>query len=120
MRHLGEFFQIFKQCSLDDFHKYKMSMGLDDGKKPVAQLCGCHDLHTADRESVLKRIAIAFVVYSNQTGIRLNRGHNIKESHPLSTHAFIENVNNTRYTGGHRKCLKVYIAEGVALICVYE
>ena len=46
---------IFKRCSLDDFHKYK---------KPVAQLRGCHDLHTADGESVLNRTAIAYVVNS--------------------------------------------------------
>ena len=26
----------FFRCSLDDFHKYKMSMGLNNGKKPVA------------------------------------------------------------------------------------
>ena len=46
--------------------------------KTVAQLSGCHDLHTADGESVLKRTAIAYVVYSTLTGISLNRGHYIK------------------------------------------
>ena len=34
--HSGEFFKIFKRCSLDGFHKYKMSMGLYNGKFPVA------------------------------------------------------------------------------------
>ena len=38
-------------------------MELYNGKNPVAQLCGCHDLHTANGESVLKRTAIAYVVY---------------------------------------------------------
>ena len=71
-------------------------MRLYNGKKPVAQLWCCHDLHTADGESVLKRTAIADVVYSTQTGIRLNRGHWIKGSHPLSKHAFIEIVNTTK------------------------
>ena len=33
-KHFAEFFQIFKQCFLDDFHKYKMSMGLYNGTKP--------------------------------------------------------------------------------------
>ena len=54
-------FQIFKRRSPDDIHKHKMSMGLyNGGKKHVAQL---HDLHTADGESVLKRTAIAYVMY---------------------------------------------------------
>ena len=74
-----------------------MSIGLYNGGNPVAQLCGCHDLHTADRESsVLKRTAIAYEVLSTQTGIRLNRGHDIKGSHPLSKHVFIEIVNTTK------------------------
>ena len=30
-----------------------MSMGLYNGKKHIAQLLGCHDLHMADGESVL-------------------------------------------------------------------
>ena len=38
IRRLGEFSQIFKRCSLDDFHTYKMFMGLYIWKKPVAQL----------------------------------------------------------------------------------
>ena len=63
------------------------------GKKHVAQLRGCHDLHTADRESVFKRTVIDYVVYSIQTGIRLNWGHYIEENHPFSEHAFIEIVN---------------------------
>ena len=41
-----------------------MSMGLYIGKKPIAPLWGCHYLHTADGESVLKRTAIAYDVYS--------------------------------------------------------
>ena len=61
----------------------------------MVQLSGCHDLHTTDGEFVLKRTAIACVVYSTQTGIRLNRGHCIIENHPLSKHAFIEIVNTT-------------------------
>ena len=34
----GRNFPDLKRCSLDDFHKYKMSMGLYNGKKPVDQL----------------------------------------------------------------------------------
>ena len=64
-------------------------MGLYNWKKPVAQ-------HTADRESMLKRTAISYVVYSTQTGIRFNRGHYIKESHPLSKRAFVEIVNTAK------------------------
>ena len=64
--------------------------------KPVAQLWGCHDLHTADGESVLKRTAIADEVYSTQTGIRMNRGHYIKGLHPLSKNAFVDIVNTTK------------------------
>ena len=91
-------FQIFKRCSLDDSHKYEMSMGLlfVIWKKKVAQLWCCHDLHTADGESVLKRTAIADVVYSLQTGITLNPGDYIKGSHSLSNHAFNEIVNTTK------------------------
>ena len=47
-------------------------MGLYNGKKPVAQLWGCHDLHTAHRESVLKRTAMAEVLYSTQSGLTLH------------------------------------------------
>ena len=65
-------------------------------KKPAAQLRGCHDLHTADRESVLKTTTTAYVVYSTQTGIRLNRFYYIKGSHPISTHACFEIVNTTK------------------------
>ena len=32
------FSTLFKLCSLDDFHRYKMSIRLHNGKKPVAQL----------------------------------------------------------------------------------
>ena len=53
------------------------------GKKPVAQPWGCHDLHTVYG-------GIHGLVYSTQTGIRLNQGHYIKGSHLLSKHAFIE------------------------------
>ena len=77
-RHLGEFFPTCKRCSLEDFHNYKMAMGLYNVKKPIAQLSGCHELHTTDGESVLKRTAIDDVVYSTLTGIRINRGHYIK------------------------------------------
>ena len=81
------FSRFLKPYSLDDFHKYKMSMRPYNEKKqlnkPVAQFWGCHDLHTADGESVLKRTAIALVVYSTQTGIRINRGHYMKRSHPF-------------------------------------
>ena len=71
-------------------------MGLYNGKRPVAQLRGCHDLHTADGESVHKRTVKADVLYSTQTAIRLNRGHYIKGSNPLSKHAFIESMNTTK------------------------
>ena len=65
-----------------------MSMGLDNGKKPVAQLGSCHDLHTADGESMLKRTAIANVEYSTRTRIRLDCSHYIKGSHPLLKHIY--------------------------------
>ena len=108
IRHLGEFFQIFKRCSLDDFQKCKMSMGLYNRKEKR--------LHTTDRESVLKRTAIAYVVNWIQTGIRLNRGHYIKESHPFRKTLLLKLWIPQRYIGGFRKCLKVYIAEGAALV----
>ena len=31
------FSRFFKQCSFDDFHKYKIAMALYNGKKPIAQ-----------------------------------------------------------------------------------
>ena len=80
-----------------------MSIGLYNGKKPIAQLCGCHDLHTTDGESMLKRTAIDYVVYSTKTEIRLNLCHYINGSHPLSKHAFIEIVNTTKV---HRRTYK--------------
>ena len=39
-------------------------MGLENGKQPVVQLSGCHDLNKADDEFVLKRTAKWHVVYS--------------------------------------------------------
>ena len=63
-------------------------MGLYNGEKPVAQLLGCHDLHTTDGESVIKRKAIACVVYSTQAGIRLNRGHSIKGATHVETRLY--------------------------------
>ena len=38
-------------------------MALYNGEKLVDQLSSCHDLHTADGESVLKTTAIGDVVY---------------------------------------------------------
>ena len=38
-----------------------MSMGLYNEKQHVAQLWGCHDLHTANWESLLKRTTLADV-----------------------------------------------------------
>ena len=38
LKHYAEFFQIFRRCSLGVFHQYKMSMGLYNGRKPVAQI----------------------------------------------------------------------------------
>ena len=61
-------------------------MGLHNENKPVFQRWGSHDLHTADGEFVLKRIAITYVEYSTQTGVSLNRGHYIKGNQPLSKH----------------------------------
>ena len=87
-----------------------MAMGLYNGKNPVAQLGGCHDLHMSDGNPCSNE---------TQTGIRLNRGHYIKGSHPLSKHAFLEIVNTTKvHRRTIRKCFKVYIAEGVKLKCV--
>ena len=67
-----------------------------------------------------KRTAIAYVVYSTQTRIRLNQGHYIKESNPLSKHIFIEIVNTTNVHRRTLKCFKFYIVEGVALMCFSE
>ena len=72
-----------------------MSMELYNGKNS-SSLVDWHDLHTADGDSVIKRTATADVVYSTQTGIRLNRGHYIQISNPLSKHAFIEIVNTRK------------------------
>ena len=44
-------------------------MGLNNQENPIAQLWGCHDLHTTDGESMLKRAAIPYVVYSTETAI---------------------------------------------------
>ena len=66
------------------------------GKKRSSTLRPTYDLHTTDGEYFLIRTAISYVVYSTQTGIRLNGGHYIKQSHPLSKHAFIEIVNTTK------------------------
>ena len=68
-------------------------MGLYNGENTVDQLS--FDLHKADREFVLKRTAITYVLYSIPTGVGLNRGHHIEGSHPLSKHAFSEIVKTT-------------------------
>ena len=47
------------------------------------------DLHKTDDEFVLKRTTADLMLYPIQTGVRLNRVHYIKESHPLSKHTFI-------------------------------
>ena len=60
------------------------------GKNPLVQLCGCHDLHTADREFVLTRTVISCVVYSDKK-VSLHKGN-----HQLSKHAFIEIVKITK------------------------
>ena len=49
-----------------------MSMELYNGNKTVAQFCGCHDLHTTDREFLFKRTATADVVYSTKGLFRLD------------------------------------------------
>ena len=48
IRHLCEFFQIFERRYLEVLHEYKMSKGLNNGYKPVIQLCGCYDPLTVD------------------------------------------------------------------------
>ena len=53
-------------------------MGRCNGKQPISQLPGCHDLNTVDGEFVLEGTAIGYVVYSIQTGVRFNRDHCIK------------------------------------------
>ena len=85
--------------------------------KNVAPLWSCHGLHMADGEFVLKWSAIAYVLYSTQTGIRLNRGHYIKGSHPFRNTLLLKLWIPQRLIGGLRKCFKVYISEG-ALICL--
>ena len=88
------------------------------GKKPVVQLWGCHDLHTADGEFVLKITVIAYVMYSTQTGVSLNWGHYIKGNQPLSKHAFIKIVNTPKVHRRTLKWFKVYtdIVESATLI----
>ena len=48
-------------------------MGLSNGKI-IVHIWGCHDLHTVDGEFLLKRTAVAYVVYWILTGhyIKLN------------------------------------------------
>ena len=58
-------------------------MGLYNGEKPIVQLWCCHDLHTAEEEFVFKRTAIAYVVYSIQTGVRLIEFIAYKETAPF-------------------------------------
>ena len=75
----------------------KDQWGFIKGEQHVAQLWGLSwPTYTTDGEYVLKWIAIAYVVYSTQTRIRLNQGHYINVSDPLSKHAFIEIVNTTK------------------------
>ena len=52
-------------------------------------------IHTANGESDLRGTAIAYVMYSTQAGIRLNRGHYIKGSHPFQN-TLIEIMNTTK------------------------
>ena len=91
-------FQIFKRCSLDDSYKYKMSMGLlfVIWKKKRSSTLRLSWPTYGRRGILLKRTAIADVVYSLQTGITLNPGDYIKGSHSLSNHAFNEIVNTTK------------------------
>ena len=65
----------------------------------VVQLWSCHDLHTADKESGLKGTAIADVVYSIQTGIRLNQGHHIEGNHPFRKRLLLKLWIPQRYIG---------------------
>ena len=55
--------------------------------------------------SVLKRTAIAYLVYSTQTGIRLNRGHYVK-SHPFRNTLLLKLWIPQRYIGGLKNALK--------------
>ena len=89
------FGSIFPDFS-DDFREYKISMELYNGEKKIAQLRGCHVIHTAAGESVLKTTAIAYAVYSTKTRINLDQDHYIKGSNLRSKHTFIEIVNNTK------------------------
>ena len=63
------------------------------GKK----LLGCHDLHTADGEFLLKRTAIAYVLHWIKPGVSLN--NYIKRNYPISKHTFIEIVDTTNMQG---------------------
>ena len=90
---------FFDRRSLDDFHKYKMSLGLYNGGKPVIQLCGCHDLHMADGEFVVKRNSDRFcgVFNSDWSPFKSRSFH----KRTLSKHADIEIVNTTKvHIGG--------------------
>ena len=80
------------------------------GKKPIVQLCGCHDLHTANGKFMPKRTAEGYMVFSIQIG-----GHYIKGNHPISKNACIQIANTTNVHKRNFKCFKVYIVKGPAL-----
>ena len=61
--------------------------------------------------------AFPIVVYSNHSGISLNRGHCIKGSRPLTEHAISKIVHITNAHSHTSKCFERYIVFGVALVC---
>ena len=90
IRHLGEFFQNFKWYSLDDFHRYKKSMALNNGKKTR-----CITLMlpwpTYDRRGIRAQEnsdSWCGVLNSDRNQIKSRSLH--KRKQPLSKHAFLK------------------------------
>ena len=60
---MSVFFRFFERRSFVIYLNIKCHLGLYNYKNTVVQLRGCHGLHTADVEFVLKKTAIDYVVY---------------------------------------------------------
>ena len=111
MRHLGEFSQIFKRCSLDFFHEYKMFMGLYIWKKNPSlnfEVVMTYIRPTGNPCSKENQKLFCGVFNSDRNQIKSRSLQ--KGSQPFR--------NCEYHKGGLRKCFKVYIAEGVTRICV--
>ena len=88
----GAFECIFKPCSLDDFYKYKMSMGLYNGKNPLLnfEVAMTYKRPPGNPCSKEQRCGVF-----NSDRNRIEWRSLPKRKPPLSKHAFIEIVNTT-------------------------